>query len=232
MQPPVLYADETSWWVGGPGWWLWVFAHPQLTVYVVVDNRARVTLTDTLGTDFAGGLVSDCLAPYDDATSLQHKCYAHPHRAISQAQKDHPQGGTAYLSEVRALLRAAHAFKKVQAELPPDERQLRRTALDHRAAALLGVPRGDPHEERVRARLDKQRDHLFTFLDHDGVDATNNLAERQLRPAVIARKLSCGNKTPAGAHSWQVLTSLAATCRQRAESFLDLVARAVTLQAR
>ncbi len=44
--------------------------------------------------------------------------------------------------------------------------------------------------------LNKQRDHLFTFLDHEGVDATNNLAERQLRPAVIARKISCGNKTP------------------------------------
>jgi hypothetical protein len=50
----------------------------------------------------------------------------------------------------------------------------------------------------VRKRLNKRRDHLFTFLDHDGVDATNNLAERQLRPAVIARKISCGNKTQKG----------------------------------
>ncbi|WP_160164440.1 transposase [Pedosphaera parvula] len=44
------------------------------------------------------------------------------------------------------------------------------------------------------------------------VEATNNLAERQLWPAVIARKVSCGNKTPKGAHSWEILTSLAATC--------------------
>ena len=45
------------------------------------------------------------------------------------------------------------------------------------------------------------RDHLFTFLDHAVADATNNLAERQLRPAVISRKLSCGDKTDAGART-------------------------------
>jgi transposase len=81
-------------------------------------------------------------------------------------------------------------------------------------------------------RLYKQRDHLFTFLDHDGVDATNNLAERQLRPAVIARKISCGNKTQKGARTWQILASLAATCAQRATSFIAELARAAPLQPR
>jgi transposase len=84
----------------------------------------------------------------------------------------------------------------------------------------------------LRNRLAKQRDHLFTFLDHDAVDATNNLAERQLRPAVIARKVSCGNKTPKGARTWQILASLAATCTQRATSFIDAMARAAPFQAR
>lgn len=63
--------------------------------------------------------------------------------------------------------------------------------------------------------------------------ATNNLAERQLRPAVIARKLSCGNKTLAGARRWETIASLAATCRQRGESFLDfLVGHLVLTPAR
>ena len=65
----------------------------------------------------------------------------------------------------------------------------------------------------MRLRVYKQRDHLFTFLDHEDVDATNDLAESQLRPAVIARKISCGNKTPKGARTWQILASLAATLR-------------------
>ena len=98
-----------------------------------------------------------------------------------------------------------------------------RLALEIAADEALALPPLDPAEEHVRRRLAKQRDLLFTFLDHPEVPATNNLAERQLRPAVIARKLSCGNKTAAGAHTWEILASLAATCAQRRESFLDLV---------
>jgi Transposase IS66 family len=63
--------------------------------------------------------------------------------------------------------------------------------------------------------------HLLTFLDHDDVEATNNLVERQLRPAAIAREVSCGNRTPKGARTLQILTSLAATCAQRATSFIS-----------
>src|ERR1700682_3196833 len=113
----------------------------------------------------------------------------------------------------------------------PHFRDLRQ-GLEHKAVLLLESSRSEPNEEAVRKRLNKQRDHLFTFLDHDGVDATNNLAERQLRPAVIARKISCGNKTQKGARTWQILTSLAATCAQRATSFIAEIARAAPLQGR
>lgn len=79
-------------------------------------------------------------------------------------------------------------------------------------------------------RLGKQRDHLFIFLDAPGVDVTNNLAERQLRAAVIRRRLSCGNKTPRGARTFEVLASLAATRRQRGHDFLHLVTRSARFQ--
>ena len=56
-----------------------------------------------------------------------------------------------------------------------------------------------------------------------------DMAARQLRPAVIARKLSCGNKTPAGAQAWAVLATLAATCDQTDQSFVTLISQATTL---
>ena len=62
---------------------------------------------------------------------------------------------------------------------------------------------------------------LFTFLDYAGVEATNNRAERALRPDVIARKLSCGNKTERGKRTWEILASLAATCHQRDEDLVE-----------
>jgi len=231
-QAPVVHSDETSWWVGGPGWWLWVFVNPRSTLYIVDQSRGRCVVTELLGADFGGVLVSDCLAIYDDATALQQKCYAHHHRAISQAKALHPCQGEGFLTKVAAMLRAAVALQGQKAECDPDSFSALRQALERRAVQLLDSPRREPSEEAVRNRLNKQRDHLFTFLDHDGVDATNNLAERQLRPAVIARKISCGNKTRKGARTWQILASLAATCAQRATSFIAELARAAPLQQR
>jgi transposase len=231
-QAPAVHSDETSWWVAGPGWWLWVFTNPELTFYVVAQSRGRDLLGDVLGKDFGGVLVSDCLAIYDDATALQQKCYAHHHKAIREAKALHPLQGEGFLCEVEAMLRAAVALQQQKALLSLETFSHLRQGLQHKAVQLLEPPLSEPNEEAVRNRLNKQRDHLFTFLDHDGVDATNNLAERQLRPAVIARKISCGNKTPKGARTWQILASLAATCAQRATSFIAALARAAPLQAR
>jgi hypothetical protein len=47
-QAPVLHSDETSWWVGGPGWWLWVFTALHFTFYVVAQSRGRDLLKDVL----------------------------------------------------------------------------------------------------------------------------------------------------------------------------------------
>jgi transposase len=231
-QAPVVHSDETSWWVGGPGWWLWVFVNTQSTLYVVDQSRGRCVVTELLGTNFGGVLVSDCLAIYDDATALQQKCYAHHHKAISQARALHPGQGEGFLNEVAAMLRAAVALQEQKAQSDPQTFSDLRQALERKAVQLLDSARSEPSEEAVRNRLNKQRDHLFTFLDHDGVDATNNLAERQLRPAVIARKISCGNRTKKGARTWQILASLAATCAQRATSFIAELARAAPLQPR
>ena len=221
----VVHADETSWWVGGPGWWLWDFTNHQTTAYVVINNRARATITATLGTDFAGVLVSDCLSIYDKVNPLQQKCYSHHLRAIREALERHPQKASPWLDSVRLLLRTAMILAPLRTSSDPVPWALVLAGLDRRAAQLLDSPRSEPAEESVRNRLHKQQDHLFEFLKHDGVDATNNLAERQLRPAVVARKLSCGNKTPKGAHAFEVLASLAATAKQRGRSFVsDLTA--------
>jgi len=223
---PLIHSDETSWWLGKPGW-LWVFTTPEQTIYHVAQGRGRNVLTEMIGLEYGGVLVSDCLGIYDNVNQRQHKCYSHHLKAISEA---HEQKPSEYMQEVRALLHAAMALKG--AELPPDRIASLRAELEQQADQLLSVPRPDNIEEKVRRRLWKQRDHLFTFLDYPEVPATNNLAERQLRPAVIARKLSCGNRTADGAHTWQVLTSIAVTCVQQAQSFVKLIVQTALLPQR
>ena len=225
----VVHADETSWWVGGPGWQLWVFTNDRLTLYRVRNSRGRKVVHETLGRAFPGVLVSDCLSSYDDASPLQHKCYAHHLKAISEAMSRHPEGGEGFLRQMKALLKAAQVFKRLMPELSQNQRQKMRQSFENEADRLLASRRVEPAEASVANRLQKQRDHLFTFLDYDDVDATNNLAERQLRPAVIARKVSCGNRTERGANTWEILASLAATCTQRRESFRQMIAHAARL---
>ncbi len=236
---PVLHADETSWWVGRPGASLFVLTNRAGTFYRIVPSRSRAAAEALLG-DYQGVLVSDCLNIYDALTPTQHKCYAHHLKEIGKALADPRARASPYLNALRALLLGAMALKAGRAELPAAAAARMRKALEANADRLLGQQRtarnagadAAPLEEKLRQRLLKQRDHLFTFLDHDAVEATNNLAERQLRPAIISRKLSCGNKTARGASTWQTLASLAATCRQTGASFTDFLLPRLTLQAR
>ncbi|HUW83389.1 MAG TPA: transposase [Phycisphaerae bacterium] len=134
------------------------------------------------------------------------------------------------------LLESAMMLARVRSNLPPPAFAQARGSLEQRAAALLLRHRLDPDEERVASRLRKRRQWLFTFLHHPEVEATNNRAERALRPAVVARKLSCGSKTERGKRTWEILTSLGATCHQRGADFVDylrpLLTPAPTAQAR
>jgi hypothetical protein len=229
----VIHADETSWWMGGQSASLWVLCSKQYTFYRVVASRSRATFYETIPADWTGVLVSDCLSVYDEATPVQQKCYAHHLKAIHNAvQVGASDAPGSFLFKCRHLLHSAMALKAEQNALPLEAFVEKRKSLDLAAGVLLDLPQiDDASSERVRLRLRKQIDHLFTFLDHPEVDATNNLAERQLRPAVIARKLSAGNKTRAGANAWQILASLAATCRQQGSCFIEFIASCMSFSA-
>lgn len=224
---PVVHVDETSWWVGGVFHWLWVVTNPDATFYWVDQRRNRAVI-EALLDGFGGVLVSDCLSTYDLETGVQQKCYAHHLKAIAQAKKIHAQQGEGFLANIGQCLQEALDLGQQRPQLPPEEFGQHLEQLERRADTLLEPPQATPAEEAVRQRLRKQRDHLFTFLIYPGVDATNNLAERQLRPAVIARKISCGNKTQSGVMTFQILRSLAATAAQRHQCFIDFIAHLVS----
>ena len=220
---PAVYADETSWWVGGKGSWLWTFTCPDRTVYRVDTSRGKDVVLDTLGAHFGGVLVSDCLASYENLPYTMHKCYAHHLKAIAGARDRKPKDQRTFFEELSNLLRSAIVFQHTREDLPPPEPTRIRKHLDDQVKKLIVPTRSDPDEERIANRLRKRKQWLFTFLDYPDVEATNNRAERALRPAVIARKLSCGNKTERGKQTWQILASLAATCHQRGQDLVDFL---------
>lgn len=216
-----LHSDETSWYIGAPKSWLWVFTNEAQTVYKVSTSRGREVLQEVIGNDYQGVLISDCLAVYDNVSEKQQKCYAHHLKEISNSMKNHPEEGEGYLKEVEKMLKTAMNIKSVRKEVSTERYHQACKNLEAKADELLLPSRSDPVEEHIANRLRKQRDHLFTFLYEEEVDATNNLAERRLRPAVISRKISCGNKTRKGADTWQMLSSLIETNRQLGYDNID-----------
>ena len=206
-----IHSDETSWYVGKPKYWLWVFANQGLTLYKVSDKRNKELLGQILGDNYHGALVSDCLNIYDGFNPVQQKCYSHHLKAVNQAIEKQTGQQQGSLLGLKGLLLSAMELKKDKPGLSKKAYKASCKKLEEEADVLLANSRDDPVEEKVVNRIRKQRDHLFTFLYIDQVDATNNLAERQLRPAVISRKVSCGNKTDRGAHTWEILTSLITT---------------------
>jgi transposase len=86
---------------------------------------------------------------------------------------------------------------------------------------LLEEP--DLHDESLRfaEHLVRNRDALFLFLDRPDVEATNFRAEQAIRPAVINRKTSGGNRTRAGATAQAVLMSILRTCKLRSISAFE-----------
>jgi len=225
---PTVYADETSWWVGEAGWWLWVFTTPKQTVYVVQKSRGQGVVAAMLGGSYGGTLVSDCLNSYDPIQCTKHKCYAHHLKAIAEARGQAPD--SQFLHDIRLLLKTAVAIG-TDPDISSERKREFVQGLERWADVLLGAVYTEPWEQRIANRLRKQRQHLFTFLYQEGVDPTNNRAERQLRPAVIARKVSCGNKTERGKHTWEVLTSIASTCDQNGTRFASFVSQAMPLCA-
>lgn len=227
----VVNADETSWYVGRPGWWLWVFAGPSHTLYAVDDYRSAAVVEGVLGDTFGAVLVSDCLASYDPIQCTKQKCYAHHLRALSESIEAIGPAGAEVLNTLRLQLKMAMALGKERGELSEEAFQSWRGRIREAVLRTVDGFHTAPGVEKALGRFRNHREHLFTFLDHPNVPATNNLAERMLRPAVIARKVSCGNKTDSGRQTWQTLTSIAATCRQQGRSFVELVARTMPLTA-
>lgn len=225
----VVYADETSGWVGEPGGWLWTFTQPAATLYQVEPSRGSQVAQETLGEDFGGMLVSDCLNVYDSLHCRKHKCIAHHQRAIAQARDrpDTPDGS--YLQQWKWLFQAVTALWKARPKMAETAFAQERARIEAWCQRLLDEPVTQPGDVAVRNRLLKQRPHLLGCLDEPAAEPTNNRAERSLRPAVIARKLSCGNRTERGKRTWQILASLAATCQQNADDFVDWLAPQLSL---
>jgi len=209
---------------------LWTFTCPEVTLYRVDSSRGSKVVDALLGEDFAGVLVSDCLSSYDPPTYRKHKCIAHHLRVIEVAARLPATQDPSCLRGWTLLLKSVVVLHGLWQQILTDQEiETKRLAVEAWIDQLLAHPCTQGGDARIKNRLAKQRPHLLGCLKDVRVEPTNNRAERALLPAVIARKLSCGNKTDCEHRSWQVLASLAATYHQTGRDYVGLLAHRVAL---
>jgi len=222
----VVHADETGWRIGALPAWLWVFTNQEVTVYVIRDNRSSDVVVEILGEKFKGILASDCFLAYDDKRLndwLKQKCFSHLLKDLKGMEESKTGRAVHFAQQLTILLRTALALKAEKAKLDPVTFAQRAQALETQLDTLISKHRNlkDRDNLRFARRLRKHRPHLLRFLYVDGLDATNNLAERQLRPGVIIRKTNGCNRAKAGAEAHSILTSVMVTCHQHSVPILD-----------
>src|SRR5690606_19166127 len=183
--------------------------------------------------DFEGVFTSDCAPPFDHhklAGWTQQKCFAHLLKDLRELEKKKTRGAVRFARSTNAVLREALQLAEDRDRLAPSTFRRKRRKIERRLDALISEERHftDPDNARLAHSLRKQRAHRFTFLYLDGVEPTNNRAERMLRPAVLTRKTGGCNRSPPGARTHEVLASLLVTLRQQNRDTLGYLRAVLT----
>ncbi len=230
LDSAVLHADETGWRVNGKTYWLWCFASADVTFYMIDRSRGSPALKRVFETEFAGVLVTDFWGAYNAVVcARKQKCLPHLLRDIKRTQHYHKPGDDwpAFSKRLKRLIRDSIRLSKRRKELPGEAFASRRRRLEARLQDLLAQPWEQRHARRLVKRLRRHAAELFTFLDHPEVPFDNNHGERQIRPAVIARKNSYANGSEDGAETQAVLMSVFRTLKQRGHNPVSAVTEAV-----
>ncbi len=230
LKGSVLFADETGWRVDGKTNWLWCFTTRDSTYYMIDRSRGSPALAKFFIEEFAGTLVTDFWAAYNAVCcALRQTCLVHLLRDLENVDKYKRPGEhwPAFAKKLRRLIGDAIRLWRRDDELTTQQYQSLRDRLHKRLADLIDTPWEDKEAKRLIKRLRRHRDDLFTFLDQPGVPFDNNYAERAIRPAVIIRKNSYGNRSRRGADCQAVLMSVFRTLKQRGHDPITTVYNAL-----
>jgi transposase len=215
---PVVNIDETGWKTAGGNRTLWAALTARTAVFRIAAGRHAFEARTLLGERFTGIVCSDRWRGYDylDPTRRQ-LCWAHLLRdftAHSEGMAEQKKFGDQGLRVARELFAAWASYQadadraRLQAQTAPLQQELRQL-LEH---AARKSSRTKYHRQFANNLLNRWP-ALWTFTHTDGVEPTNNHAERGLRGAVIYRKLSLGSQSDQGERTIERLLSASITCR-------------------
>jgi len=215
----VVHVDETGWyitWAGMTKPWLHVFAVPELliTLFAIRLSRGRDVALEILGDQYAGTIGIDGWAAYIKLPCRKGQCNGHFLRRCLELLEVQKRGAARFPHAVQRLLLAGFQAKALLPALPPADQAAVVEQFQGQMRGLLGGRIAEPANLRFAQHLRRHEDEIFTYLEVPGLGPTNNEAEREIRPGVVTRKMSAGNRTPDGAHDHEIIASVSRTAER------------------
>ena len=212
----IRHADETTWRTDGESGYSWYFGSQEVSLYLFRNTRSGSVVREVIGTQQLNGvLVVDRYGGYNRVPCRIQYCYAHLLRAIKDLE-----------TEFEANLEVKNYTREMKICLT-DAMQLRNRGLkesEYRAAAenikeqLLNLSDRQAEHPAVRKWQDffvEKAERLYGWCQSSKIPAENNYAEREIRKVVIARKMSYGSQSQAGAKTREIWTSILQTLKKR-----------------
>jgi transposase len=223
-----IVPDETGWRIGGWLAWMHAAVSEDAVAYLIARQRGFEASALLLGEDYAGKLIHDGWASYDRFWRAIHQtCLAHLLRRCHELLETATRGAVVFPRKVQALLQESLETRdrRDAKEITAKAAVIAADDLQERMTKLLTPVKTHAANERFCRHLLRHTSHLFTFLRHKGIDATNWRAEQAIRPAVVNRKVWGGNRTEAGAVAQSILMTVLFTAAKLKRDGLQFVSR-------
>jgi hypothetical protein len=213
---PVKHADETGWRTDGHNGYAWLFCAETISLFRFRGSRSAQVAQLVLGVRrLRGVLVVDRYHAYNRAPCALQYCYAHLLRDVEDLEKEFPNQLEIqrFVAALAPLLARAMHLRGLQLSAASFRQQAAQTRTE--IEAVTNAPAQHPAIQKIQNLFREKAERLYHWAKDRSVPADNNRAERELRPLVIARKLSFGSQSEAGARTREVLMSVLHTLRKR-----------------
>ena len=227
-QAPVKHADETGWRTDGCNGYAWLFCSVQISLFRFRQTRSGQVAQEVLGEQpLTGVLVVDRYPGYHRAPCQLQYCYAHLLREVQDLEKEFPDRvEVLVLVSLFAPLLSAAMKRRGQA-LKSTEFGTQAGQLKDRIVDWSENVAQHPGIQRIQNLFREHPTRLYHWAENPEVPADNNFAERELRPLVIARRISFGSQSEKGARTREVLMSILHTLRKRGGETTAMFERAL-----
>lgn len=213
---PVKHADETGWRNDGESGYAWLFCTEDTSIFRLRKSRSSAVVREVLGEKrLPGVLVVDRYGAYNKAPCKIQYCHAHLLRDVKDLEKDFPDDGeaAAFVKAFEPLLASAISLRGLGLSRRQFRIQAQRIKKKINRAAEHSARHPAIHKIQDIFRQKAQR--LYHWARDPTIPADNNLAERELRPLVIARKISFSSQSDRGAKTRETLMTVLRTLKKR-----------------